>query len=339
MLFEARFAFGSRHVGIEPQAPGEAVLMFGYVTPEKSELRMREFETYGAYYCGLCRASGAILGQLPRLLLNYDFVFLAVLLSSLSEGPDSIGPARCLLRPAKKRPVAEAGPAMGHAARMMLLLGYYKLLDDKRDEGGFRAGAGELLLRGAYRRLSRQAPVKIKKIREYIDEGNRLEEARCPSFDAASEPFALLMEEVFDFPEACAGRAGVRHALRRIGHVLGKWIYLIDAFDDLEKDLAKGSYNPLALNYGYGAGRGRAEGSAGSDKADEAGRDGEAVTAFKARIRERVRLNAFLYLSDLAEMLDLLPISKNKGLLENIAYLGLRRKTEDVLGAGEVGIE
>lgn len=33
--------------------------------------------------------------------------------------------------------------------------------------------------------------------------------------------------------------------LRRIGFYLGKFIYIMDAWDDLEKDMKCGSYNPL----------------------------------------------------------------------------------------------
>jgi hypothetical protein len=68
--------------------------MLGYVTPEKGELKLREFEIYGAYSCGICRSVGARYGSLPRLLLYYDFVFLAMLLSSLSDAPDATRPFR-----------------------------------------------------------------------------------------------------------------------------------------------------------------------------------------------------------------------------------------------------
>ena len=33
--------------------------------------------------------------------------------------------------------------------------------------------------------------------------------------------------------------------LRKFGFFLGKFIYIMDAYDDLEKDLKNGSYNPL----------------------------------------------------------------------------------------------
>ncbi|MDI9494271.1 MAG: DUF5685 family protein, partial [Bacillota bacterium] len=30
--------------------------MLGYVVPDKPELKIREFELYSGYYCGLCKS-------------------------------------------------------------------------------------------------------------------------------------------------------------------------------------------------------------------------------------------------------------------------------------------
>jgi hypothetical protein len=295
--------------------------MMGYVTPEKSELRMREFEIYSAYYCGLCRVVGAKYGSVPRLLLSYDFVFLAMILSAVYDTPDGIEIGRCLLHPTKKRGITGSSPVMEYAGDMMLLLSYYKLLDDKNDDGKLIGYTGELLLRGVYRKLGKKHPIKTLKIREYMGQINRLERQKCTSLDALTEPFALLMEAVFDFEGlselnySAKYESGLRYALRWMGRNLGKWIYLIDAYDDIEEDVKKDSYNPLILNYGFGEGE----------------HTGESDKEFKTRVKDRVRLNALLYLSEIAEMLKLLPVKKNKDILENIIYLGLLRRTEEVL--------
>ena len=49
------------------------------------------------------------------------------------------------------------------------------------------------------------------------------------------------MAEIFDIKHDVWGPA-----LRQVGYYLGKYIYILDAYDDLEKDLASGSFNPLA---------------------------------------------------------------------------------------------
>jgi hypothetical protein len=296
--------------------------MLGYVTPEKGELKLREFEVYGAYYCGICRAVGARCGPLPRLLLSYDFAFLAKLLASVFDAPDAISPFRCLAHPMKKRAVAEISPVIEYAADMMLLSAYYKLRDDRLDEGSLRGFAGEFLLRGVVRGICARRPRKSRAIDACIQELGRLEKEACASFDRAAEPFARLMGEMLDYDglpsasvNASARTESLRRAFRLIGRNLGKWIYLIDAYDDAEEDLRRGAYNPLALCYGYGL----------SENA------GESAAAFRARIAERVRLSATLYLSELAEIAALLPIKKNRGILENIMYMGLLRRTEEIV--------
>ena len=296
--------------------------MLGYVTPEKSELRLRENEVYGAYYCGLCRLTGKLYGQLPRLFLNFDFVFLAMLLSAITDEPDDIRRFRCLLHPARKKYAVESSSAMEHAVRMMLVLSYYKSIDDKNDEGSVKAFACERILRKTCRKINKQYQAKSDRIKIYIEQINTLEKQKCASFDAITEPFALLMEEVFDFDElgqfcqAKHNEKGIRYALRRIGHYTGKWIYLIDAYDDMEDDIKRGAYNPLILNYGFNAGK----------------YNGESLGDFKKRINDRISLNAMLYLSDISEVLELLPIKKNLAILENIFYIGLRGRTEAILG-------
>jgi hypothetical protein len=297
--------------------------MLGYVRPEKSELRVREFETYGAYYCGICRSIGVRYGQTPRLLLSYDAVFLAMLLSALSETPDRLTARRCPIHPTQKRGVAEATPILDYAADIMLLLGYFKLKDDRRDEKKPIAFAGEWLLRSAYRKVCAARPEKAERIGALLEELNEWERETRTSFDRAAEPFALLMEEVMDYPDLAEishsepHENSLRYACRRIGRHLGKWIYLMDAFDDIEQDLSRGAFNPLLRNHDNG--RGVAP--------------GETAAAFRDRIRERVRLNASLYLSEIEKLAELLPIRKNKDILENILYVGLLRKTEEVVGA------
>ncbi|MDR2087900.1 MAG: DUF5685 family protein [Clostridiales Family XIII bacterium] len=299
--------------------------MLGYITPEKGELKLREFEVYGAYYCGICRAVGARRGPLPRLLLSYDFAFLALLLSAVFDAPDALTPFRCPVHPMRKRAVAKPSPVMEYAADMMLLSAYYKLRDDRLDERGLRGlrgSAGELFLRGAVRGIRESHPDKSRELDACMRELDRIERESCASFDRAAEPFARFMGEMLDYdgpakPDLPPKRAGnARHALRRMGHSLGKWIYLIDAYDDAEADLRRGVYNPLTLCHGFGL-------------AENAG---ESAARFRERIAERVRFAATLYLSELAELAALLPIEKNKGILENIIYMGLLRRTEEIVG-------
>ena len=107
--------------------------MFGYVTTNQEELKIKDFRRYQTFYCGLCRDLGDRHGQTARLTLTYDMTFLAVLLTGLYEPEERVEERFCPLHPAKKR-LCRRNAAVSYAADMNLLLCYYNLLDDWLDE-------------------------------------------------------------------------------------------------------------------------------------------------------------------------------------------------------------
>ena len=83
--------------------------MLGYVKIDKGELKVREYEVYTGYYCGICKSIGKRYGQLPRMALSYDAAFLAVLLASLDGGSDT--PCIVSLIPScRRKPSSGTGP-------------------------------------------------------------------------------------------------------------------------------------------------------------------------------------------------------------------------------------
>ena len=295
--------------------------MLGYVKPEKPELKIREFELYGGYYCGICKSISKRYGQLPRLALNYDSVFLAILIASVSPAKEHIELERCFVHPEKKRTILYDSTEIDYAADILLLLAYYKLKDDYQDEKSIKAAIGTALMGGTFRKLMKIVPEKGAYVKNQLDELSQLENEQCASIDRSAEPFAKLMEEVFDYPgwKTEPNSEELSLTFRRIGYHLGKWIYLIDAYDDIEDDLKKHSFNPLTMQFEY------------NEKS-------ESVNEFKERIRERVDRNLILYLAEIAASCSSLNYKKNQGLIENILYFGLMRKTEEVLRT-EKGIE
>jgi hypothetical protein len=288
--------------------------MLGYVKPDKPELKIKEFEIYGGYYCGICKSIAKRYGQLPRLTLNYDSVFLAILIAGVSEEKEHFELERCIVHPEKKRTILYCSEAVDYAADILLLLAYYKLKDDVQDERNIKAALGSFFMKGTYRKLLDSVPDKCQSVKVQLNELNRLEKENCPSIDRSAEPFAKLMEEVFDYPgwKTLKNREELSKIYRRIGYHLGKWIYLIDAFDDIEENHRKKAFNPLIIQFEF---------------------DPEKETAeqFKARIRERVERNLVLYLGEIAGCCGHLKFEKNQGLIENILYFGLMRTTEEIL--------
>ncbi len=288
--------------------------MLGYVAPDKPELKIREYELYSGYYCGICKSVKERYGQIPRLVLNYDSVFLSLVLSALKSPIEEIRRERCLVHPLKKRAIVHNEAAVDYAADMMLLLAYFKLVDDKRDEGGIKPAAGLAALKRTYKKLMKNHGEKCIMIQGKLDELADLEGQKCTSLDRAAEPFAKLLEEVFA-AESLIDDGETLKLLRKIGYHTGKWIYLIDAYDDLEENISSGAYNPLLLQWEYRP-------------------DQESMADFRNRIKERVEFNLLFYLAELSRAWDCLTVARNRELVENIIYSGLLRKTEEILKKG-----
>ena len=226
--------------------------MFGYVRPSVRDLPEEELDRFRAMYCGLCHTLSRRYGQAARFILNYDFTFLAILLSDGTAGAQGAG--RCYTSPIKKRPFLEPTAAMELAADESVILAYWQLRDGVEDHGlwkglGYRVSAAAL--RGGYRKAAAARPGFDGRVREQLAALSRLEGECCPSMDQAADTFAQLL---------AAAAAGVedpvrRRVLEQMLYHLGRWVYLIDAADDLQKDAVSGNYNPVALRYGLRDGK------------------------------------------------------------------------------------
>lgn len=280
--------------------------MLGYVTADKPELKMREFEVYSGYYCGVCKSIGRRYGQLPRMVLSYDAAFLALLLAGLFKEEDDPTREHCIIHPIKKKTIV-SGDAIDYAADVMLILAWFKLLDDAHDEGKMYAKAAVSTMKGKYRKLEAARPGLCSKISQHLAELTRLEDSKCDSLDQAAEAFAKIMEAIFEEGPVPDGFREYQ-VLRRIGYHLGKWIYLMDAIDDIDENIESGAYNPLLYRFKYQPGE----------------------ENFKERIMETCRFNLFHYLGEISKSLDLLSLRKNKGVIENIIYKGLLKQTEEM---------
>ena len=123
--------------------------MLGYVLPDKSELKLKEYEIYTGYYCGICKYIGKTYGQLPRMALSYDAAFLALLLASVDEAPDDPKQEHCAVHHIRYKTIVR-NSAIEYAGDVMLILAWHKLADDVRDEGKVYAKATQALLKKQY---------------------------------------------------------------------------------------------------------------------------------------------------------------------------------------------
>ena len=199
--------------------------MFGYVRPSDDRLTPADRETFRAAYCGLCHALGARYGLVGRMILNYDLTFLAMV---LSDGAGEMCAKRCAVHPIRRRCCVAGDPALDAAADMSVILTYWQLRDGVADHGfwgGLKYRIASVLLRPAYRKARERRPRFDAGTKAHLADLAALERERCSSLDAPADAFAQLL------------------------YHLGRWVYLVDAADDLRADIKSGGYNPLALRF------------------------------------------------------------------------------------------
>lgn len=284
--------------------------MFGYVRIFKPELKIREFDQYQGVYCSLCRRLGKKYGFVARMSLSYDFTFLALLGMALSDTCTGFQKGRCPYNPLKKRLCCSNDPAaLEYATDAAALLLYYKLQDNARDEGFWkRAGARWLLWmsRRSHRKAAAARPELDRHIACCMERQAALEAAKTASIDQAAEPSADMLSAL---ARGLSDDPVEQRVLERFGYCLGRWVYLMDACDDLEDDLEHTGYNPYALARGL--------------------RAGDAAGLRQAREYAAGTLNACL--AECVADYQLLTIRRFGGILTNILEWGMPAAQRQVL--------
>lgn len=258
--------------------------MFGYVRPNLTDMSEADQQRYRAHYCGLCHALGERHGAAARMALTFDLTYLTVFLGSLYEPEETSGEGRCLPHPVKQHPWARSR-VTDYAADMTIALTYHKLMDDWQDDKNLAAKGCAAWLKKAYQQVREAYPRQCEAIEQSLRDLSEVEKRRDPSPDAAAKCFGALMAELFVMAEDYWSGA-----LRAFGYSLGRYIYLLDAVCDYDKDVKSGSYNPVVL----------------MDKQP-------------ADMRELLEL----LLGDASAAFEKLPLVQDEGILRNILYSGV----------------
>jgi len=268
--------------------------MFGYVTVNKDELKIKDYKKYRSYYCGLCHSLKDAAGAKGRMTVSYDMTFLALLLDDLYDCKKEEGECRCVVHPVKKHAFTKSEASL-YAAKMNLLLCYDNLLDDWKDEGNAFAVMAAACLRKTRKQIAAEYPRQTRAVEQYIEKLHTCEEQKETNPDVAAGLTGELLAEVF-----CWREDEWQRDLRGLGFYLGKFIYLMDAFEDVEKDRKKGNYNPFLLSH------------------DE------------VRNADRAEKCLNMMASGAAEYFERLPLVENAEILRNILYAGIWGKYEKV---------
>lgn len=211
--------------------------MFGYIIVNKQEMKFREFDCYQSYYCGLCQNLKERYGRGGQITLSYDMTFIIMLLSSLYEPETKRDCCKCIAHPLEAHPTRQ-NPFTDYAADMNILLSYYKCLDDWTDEKKLSRRAGAAWLKKKNDRISEKYPQKAEKIYTLLEQIRLYEKAGEKNIDLASGCFGEIMGEILAYR-----KDEWEAQLRKMGFFLGKFIYLMDAYEDMEKDARSGNYN------------------------------------------------------------------------------------------------
>lgn len=213
--------------------------MFGYININQSELTEENKKAYQAYYCGLCRRLKTNCGAKGQMLLNYDMTFLIVLLTGLYELENETSDITCALHPTKKRTI-RINEATDYAADMNLILAYHNLIDDWKDDKAYTKKAFVKMLDKDYTRIMSKYPRQVRALEEFMRKTAAVEAGHETNLDAVSGLTGEMLGEIF-----CWKEDEWAEELRTLGFYMGKFIYIMDAYEDYEADLRKNEYNPL----------------------------------------------------------------------------------------------
>ncbi len=280
--------------------------MFGYIRIYKPQMRFYEYDRYKSVYCTLCKQIGKSYGLLAKFLLNYDYTFMTMLKLEFERAEVSCGKGRCTFNPLYKCPKCVGKTdAFDFTADLTAIMFYHKLRDNVNDSGFF-GRVGWRIMKAFASPMRKKAKKKNPEIDElvarYIDEQQAAESAENVSLDSAAEPSAKLISAL---AQMLSDDMTVRPILQKFGYYLGRWIYLIDAQDDLEKDIKKGNFNPFARKFSL----------CRSDVKDNS----EALKNAHVYANESLNMTA----SAMLDYYDVLEFDYFKEILDNITMLGM----------------
>ena len=277
--------------------------MFGYVKTDRPNMYVKDTVLYRAMYCGLCKSIGEVCGQTARFTLNYDLAFLSVLCHNLLDNDVEITKQHCVIHRIGKHPIAKTDDLSRRIGALNVILAYHKLSDDVIDSNKGRAKRG--IFKRAYKKCVKLEPKLDKIVKTRYDELLDLERKNCDSIDMICDPFGKMMQEIF----AQILGDKMDENLNELSYSLGKWIYLIDALDDFDKDLKKKSFNVFINAY--------PEIKTKIDLLKEKGQD--IITVFSGII------------SSIERSASNLKYNFNHDLLDNVFYRGIKVQTKNIM--------
>lgn len=221
--------------------------MLGYVKADKKSMLMSDWELYRGIYCSLCHSLGRNYSVFARLLLSYDFTLAAVLKLALSDSPCTLTQKRCPFNPAKKCYCCKRDE-IDYCAHGIVIIAYYKILDNIGDRGFFKKLLSLLafpFVALMHKKAKRKAPDVEDIVSENMKNQAQTEEKADCSLDEAAHYSSDALGRIF----ALGYENEAKDEMYRLGYMTGRFVYILDAADDLEDDIKKGNFNPFKKEF------------------------------------------------------------------------------------------
>ena len=274
--------------------------MFGYIYVNQKALSPPDRKTFQAYYCGLCQCLKKYYGIKGQMLLTYDMTFVVILLSGLYELRYKKLEFRCPMHPAKKK-TSYVNEASRYAASMNVLLSYYDLLDDWEDDRAVPKKVMSQAIHKDFQKVQRMYPRQAAAVERYVDGLHRYELIAEKNLDAIAGLTGEMLGEIFVWKEDVWAEE-----LRCMGFYMGKFIYLMDAYEDMEKDVRRNAYNPFVEAL----------------RENPFGKEKDAETLCKLILTSMM--------SECARSFERLPVLQHAEIIRNALYSGVWAKYEMV---------
>ena len=268
--------------------------MFGYIVIHKDELKVKDYNRYNSFYCGVCRSLRNNYGLPGQITLNYDMTFLAILLSGLYEDDTKTVMRHCVIHHVKKHGEI-SNEYTDYAAAMNILLSYYKLKDNWDDDRSLKSNICAGLLKKAFKKAASKFPKQAGIIEDYISGQSECEKSHENNIDTVSSYTGKMLGGIFAMKDDIW-----KEDLYRMGFFLGKFIYLMDAYEDLRKDQRRHRYNPLA------------------------------ALAQQPDYEQQVHDILVMLMAQCASAFERLPILQDASILRNIIYSGVWTRYTDL---------
>lgn len=280
--------------------------MFGYVIPDKPNMFMKDYSLYRAYYCGLCKAIGTRCSETMRFMTNYDVTFLSLLIHGVRGEEVKINNEGCILSPLKKKPILKTNPLLERIVDVNTLLAHYKCVDDINDERSFsKKFLDSAVIKGHYKRAKKRESELNSLMEKYFKEQSELEKANEQSIDKVAHPFGVILKET----AKALAKDSYSESLGELAYHLGRFVYILDAIDDIDDDFKKKEYNPFLVGYPY-----------------------ETREKFDCDRGKEIEFILYSTYNAIKNAYNNVKMISNEGVVTNVLWYGLKSRIDEILG-------